>query len=499
MNPSRKESTVPTLSRRDFHSLLAASALAPEKRAGLLRATHGTHIAPPQHPPYAGHWVYEITFPFQLAPRLAAISAALKPGKVPGQDYAAGIDIIPFADHTRIDTRAAVAITRNHIGTNPNAGGRTVEFAKYPDPPGFIPLGARRSDGTPHPHAGTGFGTSRCAAWHTVEEEKEPRPRVGDRPMNRRSFYKGAEYYQYWELFQYTFDGRQFRVTSRERVEEDGLLPGWIFSRPGLTAAIPDGDDLLAPICGGRPGKPHASGIMRWSRRNGAWRPVSFQLVTGSDGAAHDPDIIGASHSLIPEGAIEPSLVRDIDGELLLAARGRLVSGHPMRVWKSSNRGTEWKLIIFNGGISSSPVTIHRAADGTPYIAANRYQYQTHYKNTPSIAAFRGPDGKPVPDGGTRETLMAWPLNDARDALGIPVMLRDGLTEFGPPPNGTVWSIDHPSSQTVQLGDGQWHNILAYRALEKEENVSFVSPTPFTGSYVEEVFSAGPPIPTWNF
>ena len=68
-----------------------------------------------------------------------------------------------------------------------------------------------------------------------------------------------------------------------------------------------------------------------------------------------------------------------------------------------------------------------KAADGTPYIAANRYQYQTQYKNTPSIPFFIGRDGKPISDGGTRETLMAWPINDARNAVEIPVMIRDGL------------------------------------------------------------------------
>jgi len=208
---------------------------------------------------------------------------------------------------------------------------------------------------------------------------------------------------------------------------------------------------------------------------------------------------LGDSHSTVQDGAIEASLVRDRDGELLLSARGRNQTGHPIRVWKSGDQGSTWKLIIFNGGISSSPVSINQAADGTPYIAANRYQYQTHYKNTPSLAYFRGPDGKPRPDGGTREALMLWPLNDARDALEIPVIARDCLAEFGPPPHGSIWAVDHPSGAILQLADGRWRSLLGYRLLEKEENVAFVGPTIHTGAYLEEVISAGKPIPAWNF
>ena len=464
---------------------------------GLLRATRSPRLGLPPNIPAGKVWNYTITFPFQIAPGLAGISVSIKPSFGPGQDYGGGFDIIPFADRLKIDTRRAIPITRIERGTNPNAAGKPAEFAKYPDPPAFLPLGARRTDGSPHPHAGTGYGTARATAWHL--EEAAPPPRQGDRPLNRRSFYTGREYYQYWEFYQYSYDGRQFHVSKPQKLQETGFIPGWEISRPGLTAAIPDGDDLIAAMCGGRPGKPQGSGIMRWRRVNGAWKPIDFQLVTGEGGAAGDEDILGPSHSTQMEGVIEPSLVRDTDGELLLSGRGRLNSGHPIRVWKSSEKGRRWKLVIFNGGISSSPVTINRGADGTPYIAANRYQYQTHYKDTPSIPYFRGADGKPRPDGGTRETLMAWPLNQARNALEIPIYLRDGLAEFGPPPHGSVWTIDHPSAQTVQLDDGRWHNLIGYRIIEKEENAAFVGPTSHTGSYVEEVFSAGKPIPIWNF
>ena len=464
---------------------------------GIVRVTRSPHLGLPPNVPAGKVWNYTIAFPFQVAPGLAGAVLDVKPSFGPGQDYANGTDIVLFRDRLKVDTSKAVTITRNEIGPNPNDNGRMVELVKYPDPVGFVPLGAKRADGSPHPHAGTGFGTARASAW-TLEERK-PGPRSGDHPLNRRQIVDGAQYYLYWEFFQFAYDGKEFKITSREKLADTEFLPGWLITRPGLTSAIPDGDDLLSPMCGGRPGKPQGSGVMRWRRTGGKWRPLSFQLVTGEDGATHQSELLGPSHSTVPEGAIEPSLIRDIDGELLLSGRGRNETGHPMRVWKSSNQGRNWKLIVYVGGISSSPVSINKAADGTPYIAANRYQYQTQYKNTPSIPFFIGRDGKPISDGGTRETLMAWPINDARNAVEIPVMIRDGLQEFGQPPNGTIWTIDHPSGCTVQLGDGKWRHVLGYRVIEKEENVAFVAPTPHTGAYLEEVISAGKPIPSWNF
>jgi len=105
----------------------------------------------------------------------------------------------------------------------------------------------------------------------------------------------------------------------------------------------------------------------------------------------------------------------------------------------------------------------------------------------------------PFQDKGTRETLALWPLNEARNGLKPPLLIRDGLVELGPPPNGTWWGIDHPSAMTVHLGDGQWHNVIGFRLYEKAEMTDFVAPTAHTGAYLEEVISAGSPIPVWNF
>jgi len=231
----------------------------------------------------------------------------------------------------------------------------------------------------------------------------------------------------------------------------------------------------------GRPGAPSSSGLCCWKRIAGEWKPVDYQPVTPED------------------RSIEPTLVREQDGKFLFSARATNESGHPLRVWKSSGRGTKWEMVVFVGGISAAPIVLHRGLDGTPYIAANRYQYQTHVKGKASVPYFRMPDGKPRRDAGTRECLMLWPLNEARDAVGIPVMIRDCLAEFGPPPHRTVWSADHAVGTIVQLADGKWHDLIGYRAYEKEENTEYTAKTEHTGAYVEEVIATGEPIPEWNF
>jgi hypothetical protein len=100
---------------------------------------------------------------------------------------------------------------------------------------------------------------------------------------------------------------------------------------------------------------------------------------------------------------------------------------------------------------------------------------------------------------GERSVLALWPVNEGRDGLGAPLLARDCLTEFGVPPHGTVWAVDHPSAQTVHLGDGAWHHVIGYRILEWKENTHFVGPTPRTGGYVEEVLSVGEPVVPWRF
>ena len=214
-----------------------------------------------------------------------------------------------------------------------------------------------------------------------------------------------------------------------------------------------------------------AAGVSRWRNQDGRWRPVEFSPVVYSEE---------------PMRCIwfEPSLVRDMDGALLFSVRGSADSGlssdapkdvnHRVRVWRLNDGGGDWQLIIdAPNARGQAPVTLNRALDGSPYIVATKLGHE-------------------------REWLCIWPLNEDRTGLQEPITVRNALAEFGPPPVGPVWFMDHPNGQTVQLADGAWHHLLGYRIMDRGEHAG-APPAPQTGLYVAEVFSAGPAIAVWRF
>jgi len=458
----------------------AAARPAPAKRpaclargiVGVTRRSKALDVPPST--PAGATWRYQLAYPFQVAARLAALSCNIKPNFGPGQDWENGLDLVLFDDLDRIRTDRAISVTRNHEEPNPNASGKTAVMVKYPGPVGFVPREAKRGDGKPHPHAGTGFLTSSVHARPTDDSEglSSFPDRVG------RGSYTGSKAYDYFELFQLAYDGRKLDVARPQRIGLDELLPGWIISGGAMTNPIPDGDDLIVGARGEKPGRTAGCGLLRWRRSAGAWRAVDFSLITPED------------------NSIEPSVIRDGNGDLLYLARGRRETGPPVRVWRSRDGGRSWERTLFvQGLVGSVPISLNQAVDGTPYIASNIF--------TPWIKVPGGDGGisrlEPAGGRGERSMLCLWPLNEQRNGLEAPLVARDCLTEFGVPPSGTVWAADHPSARTVQLSDGEWHHLICYRLLDWKENTHFIAPSPRTGGYVEEVFSVGEPVAPWSF
>jgi hypothetical protein len=120
-----------------------------------------------------------------------------------------------------------------------------------------------------------------------------------------------------------------------------------------------------------------------------------------------------------------------------------------------------------------APVTLNQAVDGTPYLVGNRLGHE-------------------------RDWLVIWPLNADRTGLEGPISVRNALEEFGPPPSGKVWFMDHANASVVRLGDGRWRNLLSYRIMDRGEHAG-KPPAPQTGCYVEEVVSSGPTVAPWRF
>ncbi len=436
---------------------------------GALKMTLGpADVSIPASQPEGETWRYGIGLIVQVAPKKAAVLCNIK-GKR-GRDFEAGSDAFLFGDLSKIQASQAIPVSRNHDEDNPNSSpaGKPAIMVKYPVRGGFVPLGAKLQDGSPHPHAGTGFGFSQAIAW----------------TADQQSTYPEDEGYAYAEVYQLAYDGDSFLVTETQRIPFDRLLDGAVLSNPGLTIAIPDGEDLLFAMGGGIQDG-FGSGLTRWSRKDGTWNPISWVPITG------------------PDGSFEASIIQDLDGSFLFSARaGRDQAGRrrlESRVWRSQDGGESWtKTLHVIGAVGGCPITLNQAADGTPYLAANLNEVNLH----PRPERFRpqkNDQGIVYALSAGREKLCFWPLNQSRDGLETPILVRDSVAEFGLAPSGDYWAVDHPSATTVQLADGNWHNLIGMRICDTAEVREGAAPAPQTGCYVEEVLSTGTPIPMWNF
>jgi hypothetical protein len=381
---------------------------------------------------------YEVGWIIQVAPQKAALIVGRMISGTGNIDFIDGADLILFDNLANISSAKAIPLTRNIR----MSGDSAFILVGYPIG-GFVPFGAKHKDGSPHPYAGTGFGFS----YNAIK---------GIDQSGHYNYEKSLEVY--YELFQFAYDEKEFRIIKKERVEKN-FLPGWELEQVGLSSAIPDGDDLLVGMTT-TVANIGVSGIARWRHKENGWRPVSFVPVTG----------YGDSWG-------EPSLIRDIDGNLLLSARGSGNELFTVAVWRSLDNGETWKQVIHQKDYHArSPISINRAADGSPYIAANLF-----------------------PNSEKREILCLWPFNANRTQLGELYIARDARGQFGPAPSGSWWRVDHPISSVIRLADGKWHGVLTYHIVDNGEVDSFASPTPHTGCYVEEILSKGKSIPIWQF
>jgi len=403
---------------------------------------------PPSTPPNEV-WRYGLGFPFQVAPDMAALFVNIRKEGAGSIDFEIGTDVILFDDLANINAIDAIELSRYERGTNKDYGEMVTR--KGPVIGGFVPLGAKQPDGSDHPNSGTGFGMC-WAITHVLD-------------VNGKFDYKSSME-RYDELFQFAYDGKNFKILRKDSIKTETLLPDWNLVGNFITNAIPDGSDLLF-VMGARrkTGDIMIAGVTRWQHGSKGWRPISFTPVTEQ----------GQAWS-------EPSLIRDVDGNLLFSARSNYnpsdsTFAYDIAVWRSTDNGQTWKQAIYRKECRSrSPVSIDQAADGTPFIVAN---YPPLMRR--------------------RDILCYWPLNADRTDLGELQIIRDARGEFGPAPSGSWWRIDHPTSAIVQLADGKWHSVLVYRIVDNGEIEGDADPTQQTGCYIEEVFSRGEPIPTWNF
>lgn len=386
---------------------------------------------------------------FQIGPNKAAASCNVRTIGTGHWDFENGTDMVLFDDLATFDQQRRIVVSRNEEDLNPVTGKKRIAVT-YPIQVGFVPFAAKRPDGSVHPDAGTGFGFSQALCYdlndqgyYTPADAKEG----GQAPSARR-----------WYVHQFASDGQTFGIAKRVTKSdadplksEDGV---WTILAPGMSAGISDGDDILFPVLASN-GTHEMTGVSRWRRESGDWRPISF-------------------HDVFP--GMEPSLIRDLDGSLLFSLRGSDDEGQAVRIWRSIDGGRHWHERLHDPNLrSNAPVVLNQAADGTPYFAGNR-------------------------PGTFRATLSMWPINAARTGHNKSIIVRDCAQDFGAAPSGTLWFADHPMSTNVRLADGRWHNLLSYRVIAfNTSGVGGETVTPWTGSYLEEVLSTGSPRPTWPF
>lgn len=352
-------------------------------------------------------------------------------------DFENGVDFRAFSHPRELQTAVATVVTRNPVETTDH--GTTWVGVTYPLQPGFVPMDALAAAGTAHPAAATGFGISQVRYVELGEAG---------------SFNPTLPAQTVFELLQLRFTGADL-VTAERAVWQDVVAgQDWDITGRGISAAIPDGVDLLLPIVGGAGGRTQA-GVSRWQWDGVRWLPVAFTAIA-----------VGT----------EPSLIRDGDGCLLFTARGGGNEVAMLTVWRSCTAAAGWELKMAQDGIrSDAPVSINLTADGLPYLASN-------------------------PHVGWRSRLALWPLGGARNEVGEPMVVMDALREFGAPPLNTNWFADHPISNVVRLGDGAWHHLLVYRVMAFRASLGGKEEaTPHTGTQVDEIASVRPTRPVWLF
>lgn len=423
-------------------------------------------------------WSYECACMVQLSPTEIGVAPLIRgnSSRLQTVDLLMGSDLLIVDQVDPVVPKAVIPLIRTERGSDPR-NGKPMLLMKAIGCIGFVPVGALLPDGTPHPHAGTGFGLA----------EVQGVPLGEDGKAATYGWWLADEPYMAHELQQYRYDGKRFRIEKTETVPSDELLDGWVFLANPLFNLCADGDGFLGGFAaiprGDAPLHPKeltdrfvhstglTSGVGRFRRINGAWRLADFQVVPGA------------------ENLVEHTLVRGPDGGLYFSGRGRAASNlNTISLWRSFNDGASWERVLhIPDGRAGTPVSINRALDGSLYFAGNPNRSVNSY-------------GRPHDSNLLRETLWIWPLAGDRSTLLEPITVRDGRIDFGPPPHGSIWWADHPVGRNVRLADGQWHHLLTYRVLEEAENLAGASATACTGTYIEELVTPGSAgAPEWRF
>lgn len=422
--------------------------------------------------------VYQIGHPAQLDSRTVAVGLNIRCCGVNAIDLEVGNDIMFLRDLEHPEEAEIKILDRPSEFINPLRGEKEL-LAHYPKNIGFVPLGARLADGTPHPFAGTGFVMGQVMGF-PLERLERSDTFSGIAPEKR--FYG-------LEITQCSYDGKDFVLKKGKLCRISEILPSFLCGGGSVGPIIPDGEGLMMAFSGcpdNGDNRICGCGILRWKNIQGEWKPVAFDQVY-LDRSKFETlnDVTG--------NFIEPTVVRMRDGTLLYSARE--VGDRPFRqgpheaerlhVWKSRDDGKTWDLCFCEPHFHTlTPSSLDISADGRPFVIANGY-------------CTVNSKGEKLSSIVLRESLLLHPLKEDLSDLEAPLTIQEGR-DFGPPPHGSFWRIDLPVGMTLQL-KGEIRHLIFYRVLEHQECNHNAMPTDHTGCYAAEVRSTGPVLPLWNF
>ena len=246
-----------TPTQSSSHSSGPASSLVSRPPDAYLRGVIGVTKGPrdlsfPRDTPAGQDGIYQLGAPFQLSSTQAGMFCNIRRASVEAGDLEMGSDLVIFDDIDEICSDNAVTLIRGEEMDHPETGERMI-LSTYPFVGGFVPLGARCDDGTPHPDAGSGFAV--CTQRGYPAHARSSLLAV-DRPFER------------FRVQEYSYDGATLRIVRDEAVAADGLIQGRRFSHFGSGNAIPDGTDLIAAVAvqadSAKDGE--QAGLARWRR-----------------------------------------------------------------------------------------------------------------------------------------------------------------------------------------------------------------------------------------
>jgi len=434
----------------------------------------------PPETPSGQVWRYGCGFPFQAAPRRAALLTSIEIQGTNNYGFLNGNDAVIFSSLDNADTFQAFALNRNEYQTS--SDGVQQLLLKSPMLGGFVPQGALRRNGSAHPYAGSGFGIaySHLFPWNAAE--------------NRFIWWDQARR-DFVQTYRLSYDGVEFTCTAEQTYTADAQSPlyiansPWRLVAPGLSMAIPDQDDLLLPVLAAGPDNTNAVGIARWTYQQGRWAPAAFTPV------AFSLQEVSAAANIHEQCAwMEPTLTRGFNDTMLFCARTAPDSAafSFVQLWQSCDNGITWQVIFRASGIrNDAPVSINMAADSTAFVVSN--PYYPHFSAGPKT-------------GRGREILSLWPFDASSGRLENPLLVLDSLREFGPPPAcsnpdyNEVWMADHANGASLRLEDGAWHSLLAFRLVHTPLYYAFATPPAArSGCYLQEIKAQSLSRPSWNF